>query len=376
MGKPKDYAPILNGVMWPQVILACIFIALRIYTRHRIVQNLGWDDVVMVVNLGTFVAYVVTTSIATYYGLGKSTSDIALLGLNQSLAIMWEAICQGVCIMGITVSKASIALLLLRIVVKKWHVLVLWGTIISTTLFCCVTTILLFLQCKPAAFLWDHSIEGGYCWLTFTDIALAMGAWSAAMDFILAALPWHVVMALSIKRKEKITMACGLSLGVLAGACSVVRTVELKSLSSMDNYAYETAPMLLWSSSEVCLTIVCACIPTLRPLFLHVVRGGRDRPNEQSYTLNESPHQRSYTFNEYSKLGKENSTDDLDTLGNRVYSIKEILVDSEPVRGTQDLTAMMDNPPGYHQDEETMVVLTTCTHQDDVPWNGLLNGCR
>ena len=40
-------------------------------------------------------------------------------------------------------------------------------------------------------------------------------AWSAAMDFALAILPWHVVLGLNMKRKEKLTVACGLSLGIL-----------------------------------------------------------------------------------------------------------------------------------------------------------------
>lgn len=35
------------------------------------------------------------------------------------------------------------------------------------------------------------------------------------MDFVLAILPWHVIMGLNMKRKEKLTVAIGLSLGVL-----------------------------------------------------------------------------------------------------------------------------------------------------------------
>jgi hypothetical protein len=51
MGKPKDYALILNSVMWFQVILASLVVALRVYTRRCIIQNLGLDDLVMVANL-------------------------------------------------------------------------------------------------------------------------------------------------------------------------------------------------------------------------------------------------------------------------------------------------------------------------------------
>lgn len=160
------------------------------------------------------------------------------------------------------------------------------------------------------------------------------------MDFVLAALPWHVIMFLRIKRKEKITIACGLSLGVLAGACSVVRTVELKTLSSMDNYVYDTAPMLLWSSSEVCLTIICACIPTLRPLYLRLATGRPGDQEVESYTLHESPHQRSYTLNNYSQLDKGNNRYDLEEQSEGIYVDKEIIVRNEPADATQGSTTL------------------------------------
>lgn len=88
---------------------------------------------------------------------------------------MWEAIGQGICIMGIAASKGSVALFLLRIVLKKWHIAILWFCIASTTVLCIITTVLLYMQCKPTAFLWDQTIEGGYCWLYFTPVGLTMG---------------------------------------------------------------------------------------------------------------------------------------------------------------------------------------------------------
>ncbi|KAF2029516.1 hypothetical protein EK21DRAFT_67629 [Setomelanomma holmii] len=289
MGRPSDFASILNGVMWFQVVLATVFIALRLYTRHYIIRNIGWDDVLTVVNLITLIGYVGCISVGITHGVGRKTADIVRLELDYSQAIMWEAIGQGICIMGIAASKGSVALFLLRIVLKRWHVALLWFCIVSTTAMCIITTTLLYMQCKPTAFLWDHTIEGGYCWLNFTLVGLTMGAWSAAMDFVLAILPWHVVMGLNMKRKEKFTIACGLSLGVFAGACSIVRTIELQSLSSMENYVYDTSSMLLWSSSEVCLTIVCACIPVLRPLYVRIAYGSRgDSSGQKSYPLHDN----------------------------------------------------------------------------------------
>ncbi|KAF2247694.1 hypothetical protein BU26DRAFT_487386 [Trematosphaeria pertusa] len=287
----QDFAGILNGVMWTQVVLALIFIALRMYTRYFIINSIGWDDIVMVINLITFIGYVACISVGITYGIGRKYATVS--PASYSKAIMWEAIGQGICIMGIAASKSSVALFLLRIVLLKWHKAILWFCIVSTTLMCTITTTLLFLQCRPAAFLWDHTIEGGVCWLDFTSVGLTMGAWSAAMDFVLAILPWHVVLGLNMKRKEKLTVAFGLSLGIFAGICSIIRTYELQTLSSVNEYVYDTVPMLLWSSTEVLMTIICACIPVLRPLYVRIAYGSRG----------DSSGGRSYPLNEYSKKG-------------------------------------------------------------------------
>jgi hypothetical protein len=77
--------------------------------------------------------------------------------------------------MGIAVSKAAIALFLLRIVVRKWHIALLWSVMISTLIFSTITTALLFLQCKPVSFLWNPTIPGGHCPINFTDVGLSMG---------------------------------------------------------------------------------------------------------------------------------------------------------------------------------------------------------
>jgi hypothetical protein len=89
--------------------------------------------------------------------------------------------------MGIAASKASVALFLLRIIVRWWHRALLWSIIVSTTIFSIITTALLFLQCKPVSFLWDPTIPGGHCPINFTDVGLSMGGESPFAAHIVAA---------------------------------------------------------------------------------------------------------------------------------------------------------------------------------------------
>lgn len=189
----EDYGAILNGVMWTQVVLAIIFIGMRLYTRYFLISSLGWDDMLMIVNMVstlllllytcisqnthnsqiTFIGYVACITVGVQYGIGKKHATVS--AANYSKAIMWEAIGQGICIMGIAASKSSVAVFLLRIVIFKWHKALLWFCILSTTILCTITTTLLFVQCTPTAFLWDPTIEGGVCWLNFTHVGLSMG---------------------------------------------------------------------------------------------------------------------------------------------------------------------------------------------------------
>ena len=106
--------------------------------------------------------------------------------------------------------------------------------------------------------------------------------YSIVIDLVLAGLPWAIVWTLNMKKKEKLNIALSLSLGVFAAICGIVRTYELQGLSRVTDYSYGTVSLVLWSASELLITIICANIPMLRPLFTRKAgstREGSDMPN-------------------------------------------------------------------------------------------------
>lgn len=92
-----------------------------------------------------------------------------------------------------------------------------------------------FAQCAPVEAIWDARITNKTCPINLTNMAFIMCceyfcpedrcsilthaleflAWSAAMDFFLAAFPWVVLWKLNMPKKEKITICVSLSLGVV-----------------------------------------------------------------------------------------------------------------------------------------------------------------
>ena len=90
------------------------------------------------------------------------------------------------------------------------------ASIQSNNLLDFICVFFIFLQCKNPTHLWNPAVPSK-CWPThvFTDFSLFVGAYSGAQDFVLAVLPWPVLMKLQMRQREKIGIALAMSLGIL-----------------------------------------------------------------------------------------------------------------------------------------------------------------
>ncbi|KAJ4409992.1 hypothetical protein N0V85_004023 [Neurospora sp. IMI 360204] len=182
-------------------------------------------------------------------------------------AIMWEAIGQCFAVLGMALAKWSLGLFLLRLVTQKWHRISIWivmGALMGASLSTCFV---FMLQCSPPAYLWDKTIKGGHCDLDATPVSLTLCILCVLADFFFAFMPWIFLWNLNMNQREKMIIAISMSLGVIAGACGIKRTMQVPSLSSSNNYSRDTVGLIVWSSAEIAITMICIGIPVCRPLY-------------------------------------------------------------------------------------------------------------
>lgn len=204
--------PTVIAVMWVETVIAFIFTALRLYTRKKLVNNIGWDDHLAAASMVLFILYSIFVTASAVNGLGSHLSELTIEQFAK--AVKLEIIGQSCNIVAIATSKSSVAVFLMRILVNKWHFAFLWFCIASTVFVCISCIILMFTQCSPVEGIFNPTIPK-VCYLNFTADAIFSGSYTAAMDFVLAIFPWFVLWNLNMKRKERLTIAFGLSLGVL-----------------------------------------------------------------------------------------------------------------------------------------------------------------
>lgn len=302
--------PTILAVMWVQTTIGFIFVCLRLYTRWRLVKAIGLDDHLSWISQALFFLYTVFITIAVLNGLGKHFHE---LNPDQfATAVKYEIIGQTMNILAIATSKSSVAVFLIRIVNVSWHKWMLHFCTFSTCVVCITCIALMFAQCTPVESIWDHRIPTKCRDYDFTANAIFSGSYTAAMDFWLAIFPWTVLWTLNMRRKERLTVSFGLSLGVLAGICGIIRAVELNGLSAKADYLYATVPLILWGSTELLVCLLCATIPVLRPFYKKVTGKGSST----------DPYSNGNTGSKFSSTGNSQTPGKLDSATKSRLAIK------------------------------------------------------
>ncbi|KAJ1323063.1 hypothetical protein MN608_11917 [Microdochium nivale] len=93
-------------------------------------------------------------------------------------------------------------------------------------------------------------------------------------DFAILILPIPMIMGLQLRIKTKMAVIGMLSLGAATCAISVARVIAIDSVAREyvrhpNDIIYYTAPVFYWTNIELSMAVVCACLPTLRPIWFH-----------------------------------------------------------------------------------------------------------
>ncbi|KAI1388107.1 uncharacterized protein F4822DRAFT_408610 [Hypoxylon trugodes] len=255
----------LACAMWAMAVLSLALVALRLYTRVRIVKFIGAEDYMYACTGIFFLLFASFIQVSVHYGLGQNFWQLKID--DTADAIFWTYVANSFAITGNAMAKLSMGLFLLRVVQVRWHKIALWTAVIITTATSIALTIMLWNQTTPRKASWDPLRTPGTWNIRIQPLSVGLGVWSSACDFFFAIFPWLFIQSLPMSQREKVMLAGGMSLGVIAGACGITRTVVLSRLDVF-NYTLNFVPYFAWAGAEIAVAMVCVGIPTLRPLYL------------------------------------------------------------------------------------------------------------
>lgn len=220
------------SLAWIMISVASVFLFIRLFGKYHTKNWFWWDDHVLIISWFAMVGAGISSTVSTTKGIGTHIWNVPPGDVGEIHLVL---LCTSTCVVvAASLSKTSWALTLLRLVSNRTKKLV-WFIIISTNIFLGIGAIIPWVRCTPPSKAW-MPLRAGRCFPISTAASYGIFAtvYSAAMDMLLALLPWRLLWGLPIRKREKFGACIAMSMGVFAGATSVVKAVKLTTIYSGD----------------------------------------------------------------------------------------------------------------------------------------------
>jgi hypothetical protein len=199
---------------------------------------------------------------------------------------MWWT-CEPLYVLSNMALKASIAIFLLRICVKKVHKYIIWTVTVVNEIYSLFFFLLFVLQCRPTSLFWlrylpanDPRVPSGHC-MDATIVSNSFYGYSAIScftDWTFSILPIFLVWELQMNSRVKVSVVLILAAGVIASSATIVRFPYLHTLGDIDDFLYSTSDVAIWSTVETGIGITASALATLRPLLRVFLGAGSSAP--------------------------------------------------------------------------------------------------
>jgi len=278
---------VTSAVTIVMIVIATLFVAGRFFTRIYLVRSIKQDDWWILAAWIVAVGFSVSICTAVHFGLGRHKVDIpdssfsSLRKSEYAFSILYNP--------SLMLTKTSIIVFYLSVMSKdvdpvfKWCN---WLTLAVVNVFGIALTFLSIFQCRPVA--------AGYLYPSpptakCTDIVtlyLSSAPVNIITDVALLFLPMPILTGMRLPRKQKIILVVTFSFGAFVAVVDVIRIAYLQNatLSRLtaanddghsngrtvenNDFSWYASLSFMWSAVEVSIGIICACVPSLKPLFL------------------------------------------------------------------------------------------------------------
>ncbi|EEU36616.1 uncharacterized protein NECHADRAFT_4350, partial [Fusarium vanettenii 77-13-4] len=167
--------------------------------------------------------------------------------------------------------KLAIIGFYLRIFPMRETQRLLWGTFIFTTAWGVAFVIVGVFPCTPISYFWTQwdGLHKGKC-MDINAILWSHASFSVALDLWMLAVPLWQLRSLQLHWKKKVGVAFMFSVGTFVTVVSMIRFRSLVNFGKSMDKTRELYNASVWSTIEITVGIMCACLPAMRGVLVKV----------------------------------------------------------------------------------------------------------
>ncbi|KAJ5111305.1 hypothetical protein N7532_001840 [Penicillium argentinense] len=250
-------------------VLAALFVAIRLFTRVKLVKNPGYDDLLILGALLSSITFYAFILVERHYGLGVQKASLPDSAIQGQMHYLW----------------VSVPFYNLSLILAKLSALIFYTSIFRIRSFLIVTYITMgflviaglwmvlsgFVFCVPVHEFWSlntasrlkHCLPEGPVWFTNAGIQIFT-------DVVILILPMPVLSRLRLPKRQRAGIMLVFGVGIFVIATSSARVYELSIMIRGHDFTKTNAEAAVWSSLEANVSIICACLPPLHPLISRI----------------------------------------------------------------------------------------------------------
>ncbi|KAL1958781.1 hypothetical protein VTO42DRAFT_3900 [Malbranchea cinnamomea] len=297
---PPDLRSTVLITAFTLVSVSTVVVAVRFYCRRFLVHAVKIYDYLMLLALCVTWTMAVINYYQTKFGTGLQMSEQSqdLETLKGTLRLWYTY--QIIYLLDLGAVKFSILTFYRVISSQLAYRIAIYAVMAFVGAFTISMTFVNVFECGKPSNAWapDFIFQiGGSC-LDLTKIYYIQAAFNILSDIVILLLPMPVLYTLHMRLQKRIALIALFSVGTLAIIASTLRVYALSLWSDPDaDKPYASAHILFWSQIEVNTAIICASVPSLKPLFQGVFGGStaprgespRSRSNNDQSPKNTSP---------------------------------------------------------------------------------------
>ncbi|KAI9851116.1 MAG: hypothetical protein M1838_004451 [Thelocarpon superellum] len=260
-----DRSMVLKVLAIVGAVLATAAVGLRIHSRRLVHAPLKADDWTIILSLILMYGlWAIIFVLVWHNGVGKHEITLPLDLAKQTIKLLYvfQILYQAT----YPTIKISVLLLYERVFALPRFQLLVKCLIAIMFMWQIATVLVGIFWCTPVSAFWDNILENAPNCVDENGSYVANASINVVTDLVILVLPMPIIVKLHISRRQKIVLCSIFVLGSLVFVATVFRIVAFYQIDYSDR-TYTYVNSAIWTVVEIPLSIICACLPTMRPLF-------------------------------------------------------------------------------------------------------------
>ncbi|TVY44666.1 Satratoxin biosynthesis SC1 cluster protein [Lachnellula occidentalis] len=238
---------------------ACIF--LRIWTKMQLTHQLHTDDYVIIGAGVALIPFWYLLIALTDQGLGLNMWDTDIDDLDRFFKLFFVE--EIIYIFMLAITKVALLLFLVKIFPSRSFRAACWLVGAFTVAVAISFMMVTIFSCRPISHFWTQwqGTSKGVC-NNINAQTIVSGVINIIQDFTILFLPLGELYKLQVSMQRKIQLFLMFGVGLFVSIISIIR---LKTL--------DYTGLVIWSTVEPAVAIMCACMPSIRQLLGHFAKG-------------------------------------------------------------------------------------------------------